>query len=304
MRTYFFVESPIQLLNAYEARYYFSVKNNYIFFIRLSGLERNDTQIIFLVDLLQIQNVHYVTVNAHEKNILDYIKIIYYKYLYKIEKYDIVFIGNLYSGFLSLFIKRIKKESIILLDDGVQTLEIQKKFTTDYYYNLFSIYDLKAIKGQSVYKNNFVNIKLVLKTLKLDENQIMFLGTKISEVGIIKEAYYLELMRKISKYYAKKQILYISHRGESKKKLDLLSKIENIFIVSLDYPIELYGFHESQIAYKVSSFLSTALLNMKNIYGVEVECFKFDYSHSKRRDIIENIYQYHKQYMKEIDLDD
>jgi len=57
MKTYFFVESPIQLLNAYESRHYFNIKNDYIFFIRLSGLERNDTQIMFLVGILQLQNI-------------------------------------------------------------------------------------------------------------------------------------------------------------------------------------------------------------------------------------------------------
>jgi hypothetical protein len=81
-----FVESPFQLLNAYEAIYNFDVKNNYKLVIRLSGVKENDKQLKFLIDYLDLKNVEFVLIKSEKKKIEDYIKIIFYKYKYLLKK--------------------------------------------------------------------------------------------------------------------------------------------------------------------------------------------------------------------------
>lgn len=303
MKTYFFVESPIQLLNAYEAKCYFNIESDCLFFIRLSGVERNDRQMIFLVDFFDIKNVSYTIMNAENKNLLDYVKLFYYRYFYRLKNYNKIFIGNLHSGFFTVFMKKANKEKIVLLDDGSKTVGIQKQFTSSNYYNLFSIYNLNAVAKQIIYKNDFLHVKNRLMSLQTNTNQVMFIGSKIAEIGIIEKKQYIKLMKKIADYYHDKEILYISHREESQDKLAMLSKVHNISVVSLEYPVELYGFYENVLPYKVSSFYSTALLTMKSIYDVQVECFRFDCSDSNYKQGIESVYKYHRKFMKEIDLD-
>ncbi|MDF1877894.1 hypothetical protein JHD47_08710, partial [Sulfurimonas sp. SAG-AH-194-L11] len=141
-----------------------------------------------------------------------------------------------------------------------------------------------------------------LKQVKKDENKVLFLGLKLSEIGILTQEYYIQQIKKIASYYEDKQILYISHRGENQEKLNKIKQLKNIHIIVLDYPVELYGLYKDTIPYKVSSFYSTALYTMKNIYDIEAESFMFDFEDFEHKNTILNVYDYYKKYFKVIDL--
>ena len=295
MKSLLFIESPIQLINAYEAINKYSIKK-YKIIVRFSKVIQNDEQIQYVIDKLKIQNIKYITIGINNRNIKDYLQLFYYKYLYKVpQDIDKIFIGNYDSGFLNLIIKKVTKDKIVLLDDGAKTIDIQAKFTDLNNYNLFTMYDFKAYKNQEIIKNDFINLQTNLQQLKINQEQILFLGLKLSEIGIVTQEYYVELINKIALFYQGKQIIYISHRGETKTKLDKLKNIKNLEVIQLDYPVELYGLYNEEIPYKVSSFYSTALLTMKNIYGIEAESFMFDYNNSKYKDSIDNVYDYYKE---------
>ncbi len=301
-----FVESPLQLLNAYEAVSYFDIKN-YSYIVRLSNNEASDKQIINLVKLLKIdkRNIKYVHLRTTNRTLYDYCQLLFYKYKYIFVKdIDKIFIGNYESGFFNLIIKQFSKESIILLDDGAKTLSIQSKLTNTKNYNLFTMYEIKALQNQDIFINSYSEVLTKIKELSIKKDEILFLGTKLSEVGIIKEEYYIKLIQNICNYHSDKTIVYIVHRGESQEKLDLIQKNENIVIRQLDYPIELYGLYEKEIPFKVSSFYSTAILTMNKIYNLEAECFKFNYSNSIHVSAINEVYSFYQNEMKVINLDD
>jgi len=301
-----FVESPLQLLNAYEAVAYFNLEN-YIYMIRLSNNEANDKQIMNLLKLLKINttNIQYIYLRTTNRTLYDYIKLLFYRFKYIFAKdIDKIFIGNYESGFFKLIIKQFSKQSIILLDDGAKTLSIQSKFTNTKNYNLFTMYDIEALENQKNYINSYRQVLSKIKNLSINQDEILFLGTKLSEVGIIEEEYYIKLIQNICNYYSDKRIVYIIHRGESQEKLELIQKNENILIKQLDYPIELYGLYKNEMPFKVSSFYSTAILTMNKIYNLEAECFKFNYSHSIHVHAIDEVYSFYQKEMKVINLDD
>lgn len=303
-KSYLFVESPLQLLNAYEAIHKFNLKN-YKIIIRLSNHIENDKQIKFLVKQLNLNNFEFILINSDKKTINDIFKILINKYKYKFQNnIDKVFIGNYDSGFFKIIMKQFNKDKIILLDDGSKTLAIQKQFSKDCFYNLFTIYDIAPFKGQKIYKNEYKGIRIKLQDLKVAKNKILFLGAKLSEIGIIEEKKYIELLQKISRKYNDKTIIYITHRGESKNKLQKIEKIENIDIKRFNFPIELLGLFETSIPCKVASFYSTAVLTIKYLYNIEAECFLFNYSSSKYREDIDSVYSYYSKFLKVTDIND
>jgi len=305
-KTLLFVESPLQLLNAYEAVSYFGIEN-YTYIVRLSNNEGNDKQIINLLNLLAINknNVEYIYLRTTDRKLSDYSKILFYRYKYLFTKnIDKIFIGNYESGFLKQIMKQFNRDKIILLDDGAKTLSIQSKFTNTQNYNMFTMYDIKTLQNQNIFINSYKETLSNIKEVSVKQNEILFLGTKLSEVGIIKEDYYIKLIQKISNFYADKKILYIVHRGESQKKLDLIQKNENITIKQLNYPIELYGLYETEMPFKVSSFYSTAIFTMNKIYNLEAECFRFNYSDSMHASAIDEVYKFYEKEMKVINLND
>lgn len=298
-----FVESPLQLLNAHEAISEFNLKN-YEVVIRLSNKKENDSQIKYLVDYLNIQNIKYVLIKVDDKGLTDYIKLLMYKYKYLIKKVKKVFIGNYDSGFFKLIMKQFTREQIILLDDGSKTLAIQKQFSENNFYNLFTIYNVETINNQLIYNNRYNKITTILKNLKFNNDEILFLGMKLSEIGIITEKEYIRLLVEIADIYKHYTIIYVTHRGESKSKIEKIKEIRNISIQNYSYPIELLGIFEKSIPNKVISFYSTAVLTIKYIYNIEAECFSFDFSTSKHKDAIESVYDYYKKEMKVINLND
>ncbi len=301
-----FVESPLQLLNAYEAVSYFNLEN-YIYIVRLSNNEANDEQIMNLLKLLKIDksNIEYMYIRTINRTLYDYSQLLFYRYKYMfVKNIDKIFIGNYESGFFNLIIKQFSKESIILLDDGAKTLSIQSKFTNSKNYNLFTMYDIKTLQNQNIFINSYREVLTNTKELLIKKDEILFLGTKLSEAGIIEEEYYINLIQNICNYYLDKKIVYIVHRGESQEKLSEIEENKNIIIRQLNYPIELYGLCEKEIPYKVSSFYSTAIYTMKKIYHLEAECFRFDYSGSVHEYAIEEVYSFYEKEMKVISLDD
>jgi len=303
MKTLFFVESPLQLLNAYEAKYFFKIES-YIYYIRLSGEKNNDSQILNMIEKLKLSNIKFIYLKSKNKSFSDFMKILLYKFYYLFFNVEKVFIGNFDSEFFKLIIRQFDGKKIILLDDGAKTIPIQKTFTEYNFYNLFTMYNITPIGNQKIYKNQYKALLGKINKDSTQSNKILFLGTKLSEIGIISEEYYIELLKKISVYYDDKEIIYIIHRGESKKKLKIIESNKNISIKQLEYPVEFYGLYENEIPHMVSSFYSTALLTMKDIYNIEAESFLFDYKNSEHKENIDNVYSYNKNYMKVVKLDD
>lgn len=300
------VESPLQLINAYEAIQHFNIVD-YKLLIRYSKSDSNDRQIRKLIEILQIDpdTVEEVSIAASNKSLLDLFTLFVYRYryLFNAGKFGKIYIGNYRSGFFSLIRKQFDKSQIILLDDGAKTIDIQAEFTDDLHYDLFTMYEIVPRHGQTIHANHFKAIKTFFeKRLVHEENTILFLGSKLSEIGIISEEYYLELMQMISGHYKGQKIIYIPHREEDPDKLAAIGRLDNIEIKTIDYPVELFGLFEHRMPNTVSSFYSSALLTMQNIYQVESEAFHFDYRGSVYEKSIDNIYAFYAQSMKVTDL--
>ena len=278
MSNLYLVESPFQLISAIEARETFG-KGTIL--IRYSGLKNNDLQLKKIIEFYNLSNIWELKINVN-KTILDYLKIAFFKI--KPFNYNKLFLGNLESGFLNIITKKFKQKDIILLDDGAKSIYLQASFDSSNFYNFFTMFNLKSLPNQKIEINNFKYLKSKIHNNNLSDD-IIFIGAKLSEIGLIKEDYYLDILSKLLKKY--KNIIYIPHREES---FDKLAKIEKmgIKIKYLNLPIELIG--TQTIPKKVISFYSTALISLKKIYNIESSFIKLNIN----RDILKIVYNYYE----------
>jgi len=296
----YLIETPFQLLNAIEAMYAFPASNNDLY-IRYSDSGKNDSQLKDLLEKIKLPanlTINSFFINAERWNLKDALKMTFYflKFKREAKHYKNIFIGNYDSRFIKLVIPFNSK--IILIDDGLKTISTQNNFTSNNYFDWFTIFDLQPIATQKIFKNELKNLTSLIKQQKAKQTTVLFIGSKLSEEKIISEDYNLEIVSQIAKEYAKTQIKYVAHRAESKEKLAKIQKIKNLEVVQLAYPIELlpiYGDFEPSL---IISFYSTALITLSKIYKVETIGYKFDYSKSKHKNNIQRAYDYCAQFFE------
>ena len=306
MANLYLIESPLQLLSAFEAIGEFGSEENEVW-IRYSNKSKSDQQLKFTSEKLLANEdcrIKEISISGANRNIIDYFKILFYK-LYvaaKLFKYQKIFVGNFDSKFINAIIPFNRK--MVLLDDGAKTINIQHLFTNDENYNWFTMFDLKPFKNQTLYQNRFPKIRGLLSDFKTRSNSVLFIGSKLSECNIITESYNVELISKISKRYCDYEIEYVPHRGDSSEKLSKLNDIPNLEILNIDYPVELLGLYNTALPVLVVSFYSTALISLNKIYKIPAFAFKFNYDSSSNKTQIETVYKYCSKYITVVEEKD
>lgn len=297
------VESPLQLLAAFEAIQYYKIDSG-VLVVRLSNEQRNDTQLTFLNSYLKLDQfkIFYVTINPENKKVIDFLKLFIMAISLPILRllYKNIILGSFRSGFISLVYKWCSfNKDFIFVDDGTSTLEIKNKkklhqcrFFTQFYNELVDTMP-------NVVKNEFSSIKRNFKDLKLKQIDVLFIGSGIAEIGITNESNYLYMVKRICEEYTKNglNVMYIPHRVEKAEKLESISKFSNVKIINIDYPIELLGIIDNIIPNHVCSFYSTALITMNSIYACEATSYHFNYKESEYEEEIDHVYRFMGKYI-------
>lgn len=309
MKQLFIVETPFQLLNAYEAMCYFRVEKQRLI-IRLSDNEIGNNQIKEIVkklDLESIAKISFISINVHKKSIFQLLQIFSLKIGLWISQasYKHIFIGEYESRFFQFIAPY--SSNLILLDDGFKTVITQKNFTSSHHFNWFSLFNLTPYPNQTIYKNAYEALgkKILSRGNSSESSEIIFIGSNLSEEGIISREYDVQLITKICARYADKTIIYIPHRAEDDSKLKKLTeKNANLKVNRLNFPIELLPLYSMVFPQFFISFYSTALITLKSIYKIETIAFKFDYSNSKFENNIDQVYTFLQKNMTVIEEGD
>lgn len=289
-----FIESPLQLLNSLEALDFFSIRKAKVL-LRLNSNKNNNLQIKKILYLFKDHDVTIIKISSEQKTINDYLKslkiclsFICFSFLgYK------CIIGNYESKIFNLFKKYIKKKNIILLDDGTKTIAIQSKFTEKYFYSLFTCFELKEKKNQTIFKNDYKLIKNLKTNIKTESIALScFLGSPLSEKNIMGEQEYIKILeRYLEKFKLNHKLIYLPHRFENEIKLKRISDL-GYTIMRTKYPVELLPIVKNLNIKHVTSFYSTALILMPKIYDVRATSLRFNFKNAFNADAISDIYKY------------
>jgi hypothetical protein len=298
------VESPLQLLAAFEAIQYYKIDSG-VLVIRLSNEQRNDTQLTFLNSYLKLNefNVFYITINSENKKVIDFLKLLMMAISLPLIRlfYKNVILGSFRSGFISLVYKFCSvNEDFIFVDDGTSTLEIKNKLELHKCRCFTQFYNELENTIPNAAPNEFSSIKATInKTVPLHFD-VLFIGSGIAEIGITNESKYLDMVERICENYTKRglTIRYVPHRVESAEKIAKISKFSDVEIININYPVELLGIIDNMVPDHICSFYSTALVSMKSIYGCEATSYFFDYKGNIYEDEINNVYQFMSKYIQ------
>jgi hypothetical protein len=314
----YFVESPLQLLSAIEAKRIFAHKS--ILIVNISNITISDNQIMALLKddewfkihiLKRSKNRRWNTLLTISRTIL-----LYFKYQSKIRNYCYGEFRNIDMTALGV---ALKPEKLILLDDGTFTITAQNHYIknnktafnvntiTPFIYSnffkidlkvalvpdLFSFFDFKdsLLDGQTNYFQ-----KQQKKKIKLDLNKVYYFGSKSSEAGHLALDTELMILRFVIKRYNQYKIQYIPHRGESSSKLELIKQL-GYTVEPLGCPAELFFDETEVMPHTIISCYSTTLYSCfsrfsnVNIISIDILTHIID---SDARINAECIYSYYK----------
>ncbi len=319
----FIVASPLQFINAIEAKNHFQTNNNILVLIYNKLENENDAnqQLNLLVEKDWDQIIHY-----NLENIYKYTRVFYQVNLIKyFKKYNFSYIFSGEFGSMNqIILANLTTDQIYLLDDGTATIfTYQKLLDTNYFsklsfykklkllrykffnleynikqnINFFTIYNIKSLNNIKVKKHDFNYLKSnIIKNVKSTKN-IYFLGQNLAENSYMTEDSYLKYIKKTIKYFDH-NIIYIPHRSETitEKYNSLIS--EKFIIQKSNAPIETTLINKKISPIIIISFFSSALFTLEKIFtNSKIYAIKLDKNdiESDKVDIVKNCYNFFNQ---------
>jgi hypothetical protein len=175
--------------------------------------------------------------------------------------------------------------------------------------HLFTCFDLEPYnQTQKIVVNSFSYLKKLNKKKCVDKSLVYFFGANLSELDLLSRDLEFSLLEKIIRYYKNKnkKLVYISHRREDTKKLELAHDKFDIDILTFNYPVEIQFLLMDTLPYGISSFISTALFTVSKVFDFDsVDAFHLPIDQLPervRQDYI-SVYDEYKKTMNVIDLD-
>lgn len=259
------VESPFQLLCAYEFIKQYSI--NYKLYIRLNHCENNNAQLKHIVERFSIKGVHYFYFPKRHMILLLTHCI---RFLFCLRYFKGVVIGNYQSVLLSTIVRFVSRKKVWLLDDGTATFTIQKQIEQEKKtpFNLYTILPINALPGQKIEFHSLRHVKELMnnKNFKTIKSSNIFIGGNLVDVNVLKLSQYLDIIQR-AESMCQGGLLYIAHRGSSKKVLESIKAIDNVDVVLPSLPIECYLLEEKLVPVDIFSVFSTAVYSLAAIYS-------------------------------------
>lgn len=347
-RNIFLVKSPLQLLNAIEAKNYYNIKDDecvlvilgdsksYSQLINLASISNQWEHIVMLssVSLMFFDPWQTTAIDTKNTN-----KSIMRSTFFTIRRLNRmaknigtvirIFIGDYNYLYMRHFINLVPHSETVLLDDGTATMEVGRRRLSNIDENeipniekavkiyakrimlglndkdpkrltFFSAYDIETRNNDKVIKNSFRYLKSASKSMTKD-NSVYFLGSPLIETGVVSQKDYIAQLSLIKEYYINKEVIYISHRREDKENLNFIRRDLNIKICSFDYPIEYQISILGPVPSVVSSFVSSALENIRLIMDDElsVVSFKLIDGTYEKKDRMNAVYDYYREHVND-----
>jgi hypothetical protein len=160
----------------------------------------------------------------------------------------------------------------------------------------FSCYDLPMGNGEKLVRHSFEYLQESALRLSRDQNLIYFIGSSLSEVGVVSEEFYVKSLKVIVDSFAPKKVMYIAHRGDSSDKLMRIRTDVGIEVKTYSIPFELQLAMFGPIPAQIASFYSSVLINCAEMFHstLQVTSFRIPTHElsSQHRAQIESVYEY------------
>lgn len=285
----FVVRSPLQLLNAIEAREYFSCQNRVLLLMFNTNINNTKQMKDLVISSDWDQIIEY-----DERNIPKYLSLISQIRLIKKLKqqdYSYLFSGD-FGTKNQIIIANCRPDEIYILDDGTTTIFTHEKLKHDHYLkhlsfgkklklyryllaglrfsinqpiNFFTIYNLVQFQNEKIITHNFEYLRTNKIKLREQENTLYFLGQSLVDGRWMSHDTYLDYVKAVIANY-KQKIIYIPHRSEFVSDELKSLESEDFKIQTSTGPIEITLLNNTNIPSGIISFCSAALFNLSKIF--------------------------------------
>ncbi|HIP11101.1 MAG TPA: hypothetical protein EYG73_00145 [Arcobacter sp.] len=286
----FIVRSPLQFINAIEAKHHFKTQNNILCLIHNTSTV-NSKQMNQLLTLTTWDKTLELNHDNSKNSLFNNIKFI--KNILKYQ-FNYIFTGHLGNINIAL-ISSLMTEDIFLIDDGTATIALhesilnpkyQKKITLnnlirEYRFkifglkcniknlkiNYFTFFNITPHLDEKIIKNEFLFLKNNFKKSTTEsQNTVYLLGQNLVEIAAMHEDIYIGYLKKIINYYQNEKIIYYPHRSETiTPKYQVLEK-SNFIIKKVTQAIEIELLNNNNEPQHIASFISSALFSLHNIF--------------------------------------
>jgi len=255
-----FVETPLQLLCAYEVKSR-APENNVDLWVRFTGRGSNDAQLLVMLDLL---GLHYYKLKIPTGKVFLGCVLNFFKLsLIVFKRYDRVYVGSYFSGFLNLLKKLASPHEIYFLDDGVATFwaakEILQKKVAGSLFTFFKLpYDVE--RRLDIEQHSFEGLRSRYVTDK-KYNDSYFIGQPLLDKNQASEEDYFNAIG-AAMASAHGRFYYISHRVESVELLERIRVELGVDVLRLDSSIEIFFLTGTFAPSQLHTCYSSALFSL------------------------------------------
>lgn len=317
-KSVFLARTPLQVINCNEAKKEFNINDSHSVLILFTDYKPSLTQILNNIHYQNWKKVHCLFQIFDKKNKLLFIfqKFVgLIKLLSLSRRYnncEYLFVGHIDDAWMRFIIKRVKYKKLVLLEDGVATIDIagrrlnsslnsefpmppgkksRKIFGNDSfeYYLLgkqrlilrqitfFTAYNNILISPQDeLIENRFSHLKSNKKPDQVKKREVWFIGQPLLERGIISKDDFKGILQRIKKVWRNGySYFYVAHRSS---RIPNAIYEEGFSLLRFDDPIEKVLVTNNSIPGVIGSVNSAALLNISKIfYPEEVKLFFIEF---------------------------
>jgi hypothetical protein len=299
------VRSPLQALNAIEAKYEFKTLNEIVLVFYRREIDKE-----LILKTLSIES----TFKIITQKLKPHLELFHFlnQILKEYNDIDKCFIGD-YSTLLNYFMNRLHYNELVVLEDGTANIEqynvlVNKTFhkigktsfkeksplsiffenilkvDKKYYYNatIFTIFSLPLL-NMKIVKNRYKYIKSYVN-LKEKKEVCFFVGSNLIEKHnkiYDNQDLFEKDLQKIINYYKNLNIkfYYILHRKEDDFYMNSLAKRFGFQTIRFKNILEIELLNLTYMPIEISTFISSAVLTLKNIYDTQYTFFRINKNH-------------------------
>jgi len=302
----FMIEAPFQFVSATQAARSTVLGSN-ILLIRLTGRERNDAQVLSLLNKSGYQWKRILFIDT-----TNFLKLAYQllmlkaTLLFENKNVNVLAFGDFYSYFSRFFYKLFSYNELWFLDDGIASLNLYRSKGKGLE---VKPEHLQSKKVRSYFRkaNNFKSKTIILKTFlninsmkpfvvdnidlmdaflaeKLpdqskDNKVVYFLGAKLVEAGFLNRIEYWSICERVAQKFSNKKVIYLPHRQESECSVNEISEHFDFDVLRPSLPVEFYLCQLKSIPGEVISICSAALCTIPEVFPeIHVSVINFERS--------------------------
>ncbi len=327
----FLIATPLQALNAIEARRHFKLAGEQCQLVRFhSASEANDRQTEDMLEQADWARIHTISHGGKGfrswKQRFDEVNAV----VRSADRGEYLFLGDYADDLMRHFAHALRRRKVVVLDDGNSTLSINRSRrdpAVPYHFmphsfgqrvkhliktracgmnrslfdelTFFTVYDLEDDHRTAIVPNTYQHLRGRLR-LASRGDETFFLGDALPDKNLMSEDAYFGYLERALKHLEESSVVYMAHRLEKAAKLGKIESRFGIPVRESTMPIECRICLAASVPKLIAGFVTSALDSCRILCGdqIGVKSFYIDPADCATtvRGAVEELYGHYESY--------